>query len=127
MLIAILGIFASSSGCATSRPVSLPGSPGRSEFGVDQFAITPGDNVRVQLTSGEIRRGEVVFASQSEIVLKNADDHSAVDDTIAAAAIASMEATGEGLSTQEAMVTVLVAVVAAGAAFAMEMSSFNLF
>jgi len=127
MLIAILGVLALSSGCATSRSVSLPGSSGMSEFGEDQTAIKPGDNLEVQLVTGEVWRGEVVSASQSELVLWNANGQSAVHDTVSVDAISSMAIVGEGFGFRDALVTVLVAVVAAGATFAISMSSYSLF
>ena len=119
-LVAGVALIAILSGCASYRQVSLPGPSTEHSDGRAPVIAEPGTRVRVTMSSGEERYGQVVRVTESEIVLGRKSSGGVEEQPIAASEIYSIETERNSVTRN----VLLVAIVAGAIGFAFWAHSF---
>ena len=110
------------SGCTSYRYAVLPQSSGISSENSDNVVVVPKSNAKVTLITGETISGEVIRASEEELVLGRPGNYGVEEEIIQASNIATIEV--EYSSTGQNVVIFSAIGVAALAIFAAK--SFNI-
>ncbi|MBK6732975.1 MAG: hypothetical protein IPG61_02575 [bacterium] len=127
-LVACVALLAILSSCASYRRVSLALPAAEHGDGRAPMVAEPGTRVRVTMSSGEERYGQVVRVSESEIVLVLQNSGGVEEQTIPASEIYSIESERSSVTRNVFLVAIVAAAAGIGFwahSFASGMGSMN--